>query len=266
MLKVIPIFFLLLISISGLSQNQLDKKVTINEKNKSLVDIVFKLSEISGVPFTLNSSLIPATEKSSLNVINRKLGDVFELLFSKYNIEFKELNGHVIIYQKKGSTSIYRDLSEKVPIPTAVKRAYLKEKDEAARLKEAEKARLNKTINDAPIIIDSAAMAEIRSMALEEIDFDTKISFTITMKVERINGDTVLSLSEVKIQKVKKIKEPKEKRNKEDKYRKSKATYFSFGINANYLGVLTKERSKSIKGVDLTQNLLVGKTFYHNLT
>ena len=98
--------------------DNLSTKITIKQVDQPINDILFKIAEISKLTFSFNSKLIPPTERMDLDVKDAKLSEIFEILFSNYNIDFKELDGHIIIVKRKGHKTIFKDITKNKPIYT----------------------------------------------------------------------------------------------------------------------------------------------------
>ena len=98
--------------------DNLSTKITIKQVDQPINDILFKIAEISKLTFSFNSKLIPPTERMDLDVKDAKLSEIFEILFSNYNIDFKELDGHIIIVKRKGHKTIFKDITKNKPTET----------------------------------------------------------------------------------------------------------------------------------------------------
>ena len=105
LLLILSVFF----SFQAAAQtNLLDAPVTIKVVNEPINDVLLKIAELTNISFSFNSSLIPATEKISIDVNNMPVGDVFKFLFKAYNIDVKAYDNNIIIYKRKGHKTIFK--------------------------------------------------------------------------------------------------------------------------------------------------------------
>ncbi|NQY08034.1 MAG: secretin and TonB N-terminal domain-containing protein [Flavobacteriales bacterium] len=105
LLLILSVFF----SFQAAAQtNLLDAPVTIKVVNEPINDVLLKIAELTNISFSFNSSLIPATEKISIDVNNMPVGDVFKILFKAYNIDVKAYDNNIIIYKRKGHKTIFK--------------------------------------------------------------------------------------------------------------------------------------------------------------
>ncbi|NQY66499.1 MAG: STN domain-containing protein [Flavobacteriales bacterium] len=243
--KVYLVLILILASYTVFSQNLLDKKISLQVKDKPLIEVIFTISELSGINFTLNSALIPVEEKTTIQATNMRLKDVLSILFLEYNIEYKEFNGYLVIYKKRGVESVYKN-----PFSPEVVKTYnpLIEED----IKVTEKHVIEKVLNDVKgkdkiedlVILDSNNSESIK--VKPNVGADTIIVEQVVMDVEEI--DILVKDRAVVLDSVPLVKPLKQK-------------YISIGAGTKSMNAMFLDDTISVGGVLHAQNIQFESSF-----
>lgn len=99
-------FFLLLLTLqcvqanSGMAQNRMNQKISLQEDQKTLVEILEKLEDKTDVEFTYSIQKVDVFQKTSIDVKEEPLSLVIKNLFRKLNIEYKVFNHQYIVLTK----------------------------------------------------------------------------------------------------------------------------------------------------------------------
>lgn len=83
-------------------QNLLDVKLSYSAQNKENRQILKDIENLTGVNFTYNSTLFDAAEKVSINVKQKTVQDVLNILFLQ-QFEYKQIGKQILISPKKGA-------------------------------------------------------------------------------------------------------------------------------------------------------------------
>ncbi len=92
--------FLLFPGILNAQHSILDKTITIHEENKSLREVLVKISELGEFHFSYSNEKIPVQTIVSINAINQHVRKVFDELFQDMDIEYLEVEGEIILKKK----------------------------------------------------------------------------------------------------------------------------------------------------------------------
>ncbi|WP_346319643.1 SusC/RagA family TonB-linked outer membrane protein [Chitinophaga sp. YIM B06452] len=79
----------------------LDKKISLSMSNKGLKNVLAKIEQAASVKFAYATQTIPLNNKVSIDVKDKRLGDVLEVLLSPYQVSYEAV-GNQIIIQKDG--------------------------------------------------------------------------------------------------------------------------------------------------------------------
>lgn len=77
-------------------QEVLDRKVTLNIKNKSVKEVLTAIEENAEVRFTYTNKVIKGTKKVSLNVVNTEVREVLDKLFQS-KILYEVIGGQIVL-------------------------------------------------------------------------------------------------------------------------------------------------------------------------
>jgi len=76
----------------------LERKITISLTNEKIVTALSQIEQVGKFSFSYNSSIISPTETISINVVNKTVREVLQLIFKGTKI-YKEKNGYLILTQ-----------------------------------------------------------------------------------------------------------------------------------------------------------------------
>lgn len=88
-------------------QEILDKKVTITANNLEVSKVLAKVQEQTGVRFLYSSNTIQADRKVSFNAVNKKLGDFIQEIIKPLSIDFKIIEGQILLFPSDGNKATY---------------------------------------------------------------------------------------------------------------------------------------------------------------
>jgi len=86
-------------------QELMDKKISANFNNTKLKDALPQIEQLANISFVYSSKAIKAKRKISIQVQNQKLSDFLYKLFSPLNINYKELNGQILLSAGKAKAT-----------------------------------------------------------------------------------------------------------------------------------------------------------------
>lgn len=102
-MKYLALFIFFHISLFGICQSLLDKRISINIQNKPLGNALFEIGKIANVNFTYDSRIIPINKLVSVNVTNKTLRDVLIQVINDPTIDFILIGNQLLL---KRSTKI----------------------------------------------------------------------------------------------------------------------------------------------------------------
>lgn len=90
----------------------LDTLLSLQEKDKSIPELINILSEKSGVPFSYSTSVFPTEHRISIDIINQPLEVILDEMLLGLEIEYRWIAGKLVITKRpKGSTKRYHTIS-----------------------------------------------------------------------------------------------------------------------------------------------------------
>lgn len=112
--------------VSGsLEQMILDKKVSLNFKNKPIKDVLEEIKKQTGVGFAISAEIENAIGRVSVNANDLSLSEALEQVFAGTNYEGKSVNDQIVVVKKsaqKGKVTISGSVLDnyKIPVPGAI--------------------------------------------------------------------------------------------------------------------------------------------------
>ncbi len=104
-IKTVTAQFFFLLFLSNVSfakkittQGVLEQLVTINAQNAQVKEIITTLKQKTGIEFIYSFKVTQCKEKISINVIEKKLGEVLNEFLLPLHISYKEINNQVILF------------------------------------------------------------------------------------------------------------------------------------------------------------------------
>ncbi len=114
------ILAILLLSNSLRGQQQdgsvFEKRVTINQKNQSLGNILDQLSWQAGVYFSYDASLLNSSKKYNVEANDKSLFTVLNQLFNPSEFKFTELQNQVIISKRTDLKTPKTEINDTIPV------------------------------------------------------------------------------------------------------------------------------------------------------
>ncbi|MFH0895260.1 MAG: TonB-dependent receptor [Bacteroidota bacterium] len=126
---LLPFFlfaFLILSTLNIFSQN-LEKKISLNEKNVSLGEVIQKIGIAGGIDFSYSTQQIPITKKVSIKAKNKSLKEILTQLGNENGFEFVVVEKQVVLKPRKqsGNPEVVEKPKE---ITTHILSGYVKDK------------------------------------------------------------------------------------------------------------------------------------------
>jgi outer membrane cobalamin receptor len=91
-------FLLFLLFTSSYSYSQdLNRKITIKAKNRTIVDVLNKISELGQIYFSYNPQIIPPDKKISINVVNISISEVLKEILNQNGLDFSVVENQVVL-------------------------------------------------------------------------------------------------------------------------------------------------------------------------
>ncbi|MCH7534682.1 MAG: STN domain-containing protein [Bacteroidetes bacterium] len=260
--RIVIFYFLALTPIGSFAQTELlDTRFSLQLTDQPINDVLFKIARITNISFVFNSSLIPATEKMTINVHNKEVREVFKLLFQHYNIDFSEFDGHIIIRKKKGYATIFKEVNVTIKINDALITKTAAAQPEPIRevvepLKEVvivpeKEVEVIDTTNQTAVI--EATETIINTEVLEDsIPEPEIIEEEVIAEVDTINKEKIDATSTKEF-----VPEDPDT---------TEAPYFSFGFQYNYMLPLTNDKTLDSDGISFSQSLEISQSIGANIT
>jgi len=278
--SLIIIFYLCFCG-SVFSQSELlDIRFSLKQTDRPINDVILEIAKATNTSIVFNSSLIPVTERMTLNVTDKTIGEVFTLLFSHYNIDFIESNGFVIVKKRKGETTIFKEEKAVIKIDDQLI-TQVEEKPIAPKIEEKKKEDVPDIIptkTEKPEIIEKKVepiepkldleedqliepiKTESPSPVLKPVEKKEIIQPEIIEDIIKLEDETELEVKEeptvakamVDKEKVELPMEPKEP-TKEIELIKER--HLSISLKGYYLAPISKEYQTEQGGVNFTQSL-----------
>ncbi len=111
---------ILLLSLPCAAQQQdgsvFERRVSINQNNQPLNYILEQVSWQTGVYFSYNASIFNAEKRVSIDVVNKSLFTVLNMLFDSDKFQFSELENQIIISKKISTELIEININDSIPI------------------------------------------------------------------------------------------------------------------------------------------------------
>ena len=121
---LLHISFLLLLSTSIASAQQLAKKVTMRYSNEPLGNVLTEISTSYDVRFSYSSDFIPVDQRVSVHVENQPLSVALDDLFETTSVQYASIGGQVVLRKSNqiptGQLSQIRTLTGKVKQTTPI--------------------------------------------------------------------------------------------------------------------------------------------------
>ena len=129
-LKIIPAYFIFscifTYQLVG-QQNILEKKISLDFRDKTLVEIINNISRLSGVNFSFDGNIIPQDVKISRNYDSQTLDFILSDLLLVYQIGYKPIKNQVILYRLSNSNENSISISKKSDAGDNIKTGVLKD-------------------------------------------------------------------------------------------------------------------------------------------
>ncbi len=121
-LQCIFISLLCLLSFESFSQENdlLERKVSLDVNNESIVNILVEIESKSGVSFSYESNIIDSEKRKSINLANTSITDILEVIFYKTSLKYAALNDKIVIYIDK-KADIQSNSAQKLVVPVKQK-------------------------------------------------------------------------------------------------------------------------------------------------
>lgn len=126
--KCLVITILLLTYASGISAQDLNKKITIKVKKLALEEVIRMVAEQGQINFSYSPQSIPVDAKVSIKAKNKPIREILDEIFSTNNIEYKIVENQVILRQITQSSSIKKEDKKNIELPKHTISGYLKDK------------------------------------------------------------------------------------------------------------------------------------------
>lgn len=82
---------------TGVSQELLDRKVTLNLDNVEIKKVLVQIERQAKVKFVYSPNAIGATRRVSVVAVNRKLSEVLNLALKPLNISYRIIGGQIML-------------------------------------------------------------------------------------------------------------------------------------------------------------------------
>ncbi|NQY08914.1 MAG: STN domain-containing protein [Flavobacteriales bacterium] len=227
-------------SITGLvaQESILDKTIDLRVENKSVQEVLVEMAKIAKTSLSIKSSLIPSSEKTSINVHNATIREVLKELLSNYNINFRYVGNTIAIYKPKSYQSIFKEdyipiAEREIPPPPSLQPLLTKisptEKPRPPSITKDSSSTIEEHIvdNEEPHLpLDTANLKKNKIAPEPKIIAPSSIA-----NQDLIQQDTTITID------------------------KNKDRYFSFNLSASYLMPTLSSASSSIMDVDFEQTV-----------
>lgn len=112
--KLVLLLLALFLSTNIYTQSLLQKKISVEVENTSIVNAIKQIGEVSEINFTYNPSILP-NKLISASYSNKSINYILYTILDQYNIGFDELSGQIILYRvlKKIGNKIGKVQSDK---------------------------------------------------------------------------------------------------------------------------------------------------------
>lgn len=105
-IRIIIICALSFFYILGNSQC-LETRITVQFEDEPILSILKQIEKKYKINFSINSSLIPDTQKVTVELEDVTVAEALEVILQNLNISYKEINKQIVLYKRKSPTPNY---------------------------------------------------------------------------------------------------------------------------------------------------------------
>jgi hypothetical protein len=87
-----------LFSFTALSQD-LQKKITLKMTDKSISEVLSKVTELSGIDFSYNPQMVPVERRITVNAKNKSVAEILEIVLKHQGIDYLKVENHLVLKQ-----------------------------------------------------------------------------------------------------------------------------------------------------------------------